>query len=109
MKKSFLCVMIALTFLGCVDKKEENLKPPEKPAVVGYNMIVPNSASTASNAGSTIAIKATQCLPLYYDKQLIRVNCFLDGDWIRKDDDWEYKGKNVIFAGLVKAYYRINE
>jgi hypothetical protein len=106
MRKIFLCTLVTLTLSGCLEKSEENLQPPPKLVAVPYKVIVPDFAMQNSGSSASITIKATQCLPLYYDKPLLRINCYLDGDWVRKNDGWEYKGKNVVFAGLVKAYYR---
>ncbi len=106
MRKIFIYLFAILTISGCLEQSEENLKPPPKPVAVPYKVIVPDFATQSSTSAAAITIKATQCRPLYYDKQLIRIDCYLDGDWVRKNDDWEYIGKNVVFAGLVKAYYR---
>ncbi|MCK4841392.1 MAG: hypothetical protein KAT04_05860 [Methylococcales bacterium] len=58
---------------------------------------------------AALEIKATQCRPLSYGKQLIRVNCYKSGDWVWVNGDWAYKGKELIFDGVVKAYYQVNE
>jgi hypothetical protein len=108
MRNIFLCIFVTLTLSGCLEKSAENVKPPPKPVAVPYKVILPDFATQDSGSSAAITIKATQCRPLYYDKPLLRIDCYLDGDWVRKNDTWEYKGKNVVFAGLVKAYYREN-
>lgn len=34
MRKIFLCVFATLILSGCIEKSEENLKPPPKPVAV---------------------------------------------------------------------------
>ncbi len=108
MNKALLWTFAAFSLTGCLEKKEEeNMTPPAKLSPVTYKLIIAENVDNVP--APVVTVKATQCSPLYYDKKLIRVNCFFDGEWVRKDDEWKYKGNNIVFAGLVKAYYRAND
>jgi len=105
MRNIFLCILATVLLSGCLEKEQEkNLTSSPKPKLASYNNIVPDSTE---NSSTTITIKATQCRSLYYDKLLLGIESYFDGDWIRKNKEWKYVGKDVIFVGLVKAYYRI--
>lgn len=99
-------LIATLALVGCNEDKEEKRTPPPQPELVNYHIIIPYSTPDNSGATSALTIKATQCRPLYYDEQLIRVNCFRSGDWIWREGDWQYKGKDLVFDGVVKAYYQ---
>ena len=107
MSNFLLCTLVLLTLVGCLEeKKKENIVPPPKPKPVSYNIIIPNRTNDDSSSATVVTIKATHCRSRYYDKPLLRIECYFDGEWISKDNEWEYKGKDVVFTGLVKAFYR---
>lgn len=96
-----------LMIAGCAQENEETLTPPEQPDLVTYNLIIPYSPGSETDKTSLVKIKARLCRPLYYDQRLIRVNCFKQGDWVWKQGNWKYVGANLVFDGVVKAYYQV--
>ena len=39
-------------------------------------------------------------------EQLIRIKCFADSGWVWSVSDWQFKGKELIFEGVVKANHQ---
>ncbi len=109
MRNLIFSLSTVLILAGCVQESEENLTPPEQPDLVTYNLIIPYSPSNDPDKTSLVTIKARKCRPLYYDQRLIRVNCFKEGDWVWKQGNWKYVGTNLMFDGVVKAYYQVEQ
>lgn len=106
--RTLLAACIATVSLtGCNEEKKEERTPPPQRERVNYRIIIPYATDDNTTGASALSIKATQCKPLYYDEQMIRINCFRSGDWVWSDGDWEYQGRDLLFDGVVKAYYQV--
>ena len=79
---------------------------PPIPELVTYHFVIAHM-DVNDDPKTTVAVKARECKPLYYDKRLIRVNCFKDGEHVWKNGGWMFKGENIVFDGVVKAYYQV--